>query len=271
MLTRLKSPDNLSFSWAGHSPGVLIHSRDFLLTFILPCCRLLSMEKIKTYLVGGAVRDHILGLDPKDLDYSVVASSFSAMKSWLEDEGYTIFLEHEDFGVIRARKGKQVADYVICRKDGVYSDGRRPDFVEVGTLEDDLRRRDFTINSLAMDESGKVIDLFGGVKDLQYRRLRAVGDPMDRLREDPLRAFRALRFSVTKAMEIDKDLAHAMQVLSVIDSMESVSTDRIRVELGKMFAFDSTASMELLIRTYPDYLRVAVDRGIWFEPTVKGR
>lgn len=231
----------------------------------------MTETQIKRYLVGGAVRDTILGKTPSDRDYTVEAPSFEAMHDWLVEQGHTIFLSTPEFGTIRSRLGKEAADHVLARKEGPYSDGRHPDWVVPGTLEDDLRRRDFTCNALAMDESGEIIDLFGGIADIQRGILRAVGAPMDRLKEDPLRVYRALRFSVTMPLTIENELSYAMRLLSVLGSMESVSTDRIRVELGKMFAFDPIASMNLLVNTYPDYLKLAVERGIWFEPTVKDR
>ena len=228
------------------------------------------MTEIKRYLVGGAVRDIMMGKEPSDMDYTVVAPSFEAMHDWLVEQGHTIFLSTPEFGTIRSRLGKEAADHVLARKEGPYTDGRHPDWVEMGTLEDDLRRRDFTVNALAMDdETGKIIDLFGGSKDLLAKRLRAVGDPMDRLREDPLRAYRALRFAVTKDMTIDPDLERAMRILSVIDSMESVSTDRIRVELGKMLSYSPWGALSLLVDSYPEYLFLAIERGIWFKPTVE--
>lgn len=232
----------------------------------------MTKTEIKRYLVGGAVRDLLLGEKPSDVDYTVEAPSFEAMEAWLVEKGHTIFLSTPEFGTIRSRLGKEAADHVLARKEGPYTDGRHPDWVEVGTLEDDLKRRDFTVNAMAIDdESNELIDLFGGVRDLTNKRLRAVGDPRDRLREDPLRAFRAMRFAVTKDMTIDRDLDYAMKLVFVLDRLHSVSTDRIRVELGKMFAFDGVASMKILLNSYPAYLNVVVGRGIWFKPTTEGR
>jgi tRNA nucleotidyltransferase (CCA-adding enzyme) len=220
---------------------------------------------MKKYLVGGAVRDKLLGLDPHDMDYTCVVESFAAMRDGLVAEGYTIFLEREDFGVIRARKDKDVADFVLARKEGPYSDNRHPDWVEIGTLEDDLRRRDFTINALAEDSEGNIIDLFGGRQHLEYGMLVAVGKAMDRLREDPLRGFRAIRFAVTKGMRIEHDLALAMRHPDTLAGMKATSSERIREELTKAFAHSTLDTLEMLYE-FPEYLDIMSDRGIWLKP-----
>lgn len=226
----------------------------------------------QTYLVGGAVRDQIMGLKPKDMDYAVEAPSFSAMREDLLARGFVIFQEREEFGVIRARKNKETSDYVLCRKEGPYTDQRHPDWVTIGTIEDDLARRDFTINALARNvETGEVLDLWGGVDDIEGSILRAVGDPSDRLTEDPLRGFRAIRFAVTKGFHIDPELAFAMRLVRVLDGLEATSVERMREELGKAFAFDSAKTMRLLVFSFPEYLDIAQERGLWYTPTTAKR
>src|SRR6478735_3634586 len=123
------------------------------------------MTDIQMYLVGGAVRDGLIGKPTKDYDYTVVVDSkfgFSAddayvfMLDELQARGFKIFLDTPEYFTVRAqfpkgdeRRARQTADFVLARKDGPYSDGRRPDWVKVGTLEDDIFRRDFTVNALA--------------------------------------------------------------------------------------------------------------------------
>jgi len=223
---------------------------------------------IKSYLVGGAVRDILLGLTPHDMDYTVVAPSYAAMKFWLEDQRLTIIHEKEDFGLIKARKDGDVADFMLARKEGPYSDHRHPDWVNVGSLEDDLRRRDFTINAMARDDDGNIIDMFQGEKHLDAGILVAVGNPLDRLREDPLRAFRAIRFAVTKGMRIEHDLHYAMQNEEVLGWMTATSTERIREEMTKAFAFDTVGTM-LLLADYRELLDIMVSRGVWLKPVVE--
>lgn len=223
---------------------------------------------MKHYLVGGAVRDELLGVRSKDLDYAVEAPSFDAMREWILKQGMEIFLDRPEFNVIRARRGKEVADYVMCRKDGPYSDGRHPDWVQPGTILDDLARRDFSVNAIAKDAgTGEYIDPWGGRKDLEDGMLRSVGLAEDRFREDPLRVFRALRFAITKNLHISGSLNDAMRLDY---DMDSVSTDRIRDEVGKMFKADTAGSMSLLL-AYPRYLDIIVDRDIWFKATTEDK
>jgi len=136
------------------------------------------MDEIKFYLVGGTVRDTLLGDSPSDIDYAVEAKSFQIMKNFLIDNNYSIYVEKEEFGCIKAKcpKSGEVGDYTLCRKDGYYSDFRRPDSIEPSDIYSDLSRRDFTINSIAQEvcifdppHSTRVkplIDPHGGQKDL---------------------------------------------------------------------------------------------------------
>jgi len=244
------------------------------------------MTDIRVYLVGGAVRDELLGVRSKDLDYSVVVgqvgkspwganTAYDLMRLDLLEKGFKIFLDTPEYFTIRARfpaghvNEKMVGDFVLARRDGPYSDGRRPDWVEAGTLEDDLSRRDFSVNALAKAEDGSIIDLFGGQEDLKDRRLRAVGDPRDRLTEDALRAFRAIRFAITKGFTIDEDLMSAMRTVRVLDALANISAERIKDEMHKCFAFDSVTTMMFMVREFPVYLDVMQSKGIWLEPTMK--
>lgn len=240
------------------------------------------MTNVKMYLVGGAVRDRLLGLPVKDFDYSVVVSdadsietAWTEMRKHLESLGFTIFLETPEYFTIRAKfpeghvNEKITADFVLARRDGPYSDSRRPDWVKPGTLEDDLSRRDFTVNALAEDEDGNIIDLFGGQRDLMFRRLRAVGDAKARLLEDPLRAFRAIRFEITKGFQMDDELRDAIRTVAILDALETVSVDRIRDEMYKCFAYDTVDTVVQLAWTYPTLLHVMDRKGIWLIPSNK--
>jgi tRNA nucleotidyltransferase (CCA-adding enzyme) len=174
--------------------------------------------KYKTYLVGGAVRDEILGRPNKDLDFVMLAPSFNDMRDALLADGCKIFVEKPEYLTIRANHPKLGAvDFACARKDGNYSDGRRPDSTEITTdLVADLSRRDFTCNALAKDvDTGEIIDPFNGRRDIQDKMLVAVGNPITRITEDKLRAFRALRFSVTRSFIMDYPLTQAIRYFSV--------------------------------------------------------
>ena len=218
---------------------------------------------MEIFLVGGMVRDEIMGVASKDADFSVVLNDadmagsddpFDVMRQELIRRGFKIFVETPEHFTIRAQfpKGENEfgvrdADFVLAREEGPYSDGRRPDWVKPGTLFMDQQRRDFTMNAIAKDADGSLIDPFNGVQDIEDRIIKAVGDPVERLSEDALRAVRALRFSVTKGFRIDMSLRFAMQDDAVLDAIENnISDERIQQELSKMFRFDTVASLDAL-------------------------
>ena len=258
---------------------------------------------MEMYEVGGCVRDELLGVRSKDIDFSVVLSDdevrlntsvhgttepFDVMVRKLKGMGFKIFLETPEHFTVRAQFPRELtsanfkvpasvfqmrngltADFVLARKEGTYSDGRRPDSVEVGTLEDDLRRRDFTMNAIAKDNEGNLIDPFNGVQDISDRVIRAVGNPLNRLTEDALRAVRALRFSVTKGFRIDKELEFAMRVESVLDAIEDkISDERISDELSKMFRYDTVASLAAL-QQFPALTRAMFSGRVSLDSTMK--
>lgn len=229
--------------------------------------------KIKFYKVGGAVRDLVMGLKPKDIDYAVEAPSFAAMRAEILALGGQIFLETEKMFTIRAKVPELGAcDYVLCRKDGDYKDGRTPESVTVGTIFDDLARRDFTMNAMAIDmtDTGGLIDPFGGQADIVARVIRCVGNPIQRFTEDKLRIFRALRFAVCKEMAIEQQTSNAMFNLGhdINNNFAAVSTERIREELFKMFLHDSYASFNLLFECYQGLGEIVRQRNIWFKPCI---
>lgn len=217
------------------------------------------MTSIELFEVGGCVRDELMGRRTKDIDFTVVAPSFEDMREHLLSEGFTIHTENPEFFTIRCgvpeghplRGRTKDADFVWARKDGPYSDGRRPDWVEPGTLLDDLARRDFTINAMARDASGLLIDPFYGKHDIDQRVLRFVGDPMDRIREDGLRVARGLRFAVTHELHIQQRTWEAMNSIEGFMSLMSVSRERVREEMERMMASDTLTALALLRRAEP--------------------
>lgn len=229
------------------------------------------MTDIRFFQVGGCVRDGLLGVPTKDIDFAVEAPSFEAMAEAVVARCTKVFTDNdgfvgEKFFTIRGIDPELGAvDFVLCRKDGPSTDGRRPDFVDPGSILEDLARRDFTVNAMALTDGGELLDPHGGQADLEAGLLRFVGDPADRLREDALRAFRALRFSVTKDFTMVPSTAFAIGRMKP-GAFDAVSTDRIRDELHKMFAKDTPKSLSTLIQ-FPIMLEVAFDRGLWLKPT----
>jgi len=235
---------------------------------------------VNLYLVGGAVRDLLMAKQPHDYDFTVEASSYEEMKQYLLDDGFTIFVEHPEFFTIRGRfpsrswkfGGRQMAtrpgDFVLARQDGTYTDGRRPDTVMAGTLLDDLRRRDFTINAIAQDINGEFIDPFNGFDDIKSGIIRAVGSAQDRISEDPLRALRAIRFAVTKKFRIDDELNDVLRSYWIAKAIDSVAIERVREEMHKAFSFDTQRTLAWL--NHYEGIRDAIFGGtLWLEPTLK--
>jgi tRNA nucleotidyltransferase (CCA-adding enzyme) len=229
-------------------------------------------NNIKIFLVGGAVRDTFIGVPNKDKDFTVVAPSFQAMKDMIVAKGGKIFLETPEFFTVRANVPELgSADFVLARKDGAYRDGRSPESVEVGTIVDDLARRDFTMNAIAIDTEDElnIIDPFNGLADIKDGLIRAVGNPRIRFEEDALRMFRAVRFAITKNFRLHTETASAIGRFTP-RQFAGVSTERVREELLKMFQADSFRAIKML-HDFPVLWDVVQQRGIWFKPTVEKR
>lgn len=225
----------------------------------------------KFYQVGGSVRDELMGLKSKDIDYAVEASSFDEMRAAILARGGEIFLETPQYLTIRARVPDLGAcDFVLCRKDGAYSDGRHPDSVEVGTILDDLARRDFTVNAIAKTEQGEYEDPYDGISDIEDRVLQCVGKAEDRFTEDGLRMIRAIRFQVTKNFDT-QGMDHLLKDYTFFaPRLAGVSNERIREELAKMFEANTPLALDLL--NYYDGLRNYIFRDkLWLKPTLEER
>jgi tRNA nucleotidyltransferase (CCA-adding enzyme) len=228
--------------------------------------------RFKTYLVGGAVRDEVMGKPSKDLDFVMLAPSFDAMREQLLADGCKIFVEKPEYLVIRAHHPKLGAvDFAVARKDGLYKDGRHPDSTSIATdLTQDLARRDFTCNAMAKDvDTGAIIDPFGGQEFIKAKVLGSVGNPNARFQEDRLRVFRALRFATCKGFELANDLAAAIAIQRP-HHFANVSSERIREELTKMFAHDGLLAIYYFNR-FPHLWELAQSRGIWLKPTLEQR
>ncbi|KAA0958189.1 CCA tRNA nucleotidyltransferase [Planococcus kocurii] len=181
------------------------------------------------YIVGGAVRDLLLGKAPQDVDVasSALPQQVKALFKRTVDTG----IDHGTVLVLLDGEGIEVTTF---RTESGYSDNRRPDSVEfVLSLKEDLRRRDFTINAMAMTENQEIIDPFGGQEDLQNQIIRAVGNPDERFEEDALRMLRAIRFTGQLDFIIDMKTLHSIRRHARL--IKAIAVERLKSEIDKIF------------------------------------
>lgn len=199
----------------------------------------------EAYAVGGCVRDSILGRTPDDWDITTSATPEECKRLFPRtvDTG----IKHGTVTVLLGGEGFEVTTYRI---DGVYEDGRHPSEVTfTANLREDLRRRDFTINAMAYNERSGLVDIYGGMQDMEDQVIRCVGDARARFDEDALRMLRAVRFSAQLGYRIDEDTGKAIKIMA--PNLQKISAERIQVELVK-----------LVTSPHPDYLRTAYELGI---------
>ncbi|MBR0598183.1 CCA tRNA nucleotidyltransferase [Sinanaerobacter chloroacetimidivorans] len=190
--------------------------------------RTIESAGFEAYVVGGSLRDTLLAKEPEDWDIATSAPMDKILE--LFPDAHVI---GEKFGVVRIREGNITADTAAFRIDGQYSDFRRPDgVIFTANIEEDLSRRDFTINAMAGHPEGGILDLFQGREDLKLRLVRAVGDPAVRFEEDPLRMLRGIRFAAQLDFDLDRNTFEAMKGKASL--LSKVSTERIREEFLKI-------------------------------------
>ena len=186
----------------------------------------------EAYAVGGCVRDCILGKIPHDWD--ITTSALPEQVKALFERTFDTGIEHGTVTVLLHGEGYEVTTY---RVDGKYEDGRHPKEVTfTASLEEDLKRRDFTINAMAYNDTRGLVDLFGGEQDLENGIIKAVGNPTERFTEDALRMLRALRFSAQLGFEIEPATYDAIKTLA--PTLDRISAERIQVELVKLITSD---------------------------------
>lgn len=191
------------------------------------CLDTLRRGGFAAHPVGGCVRDLLLGRRPDDWDIATAAPPETVMT--LFEKTVPTGLKHGTVTVLLDGESLEVTTF---RADVGYSDGRHPDAVVFGkSLADDLARRDFTVNAMALAEDGGIIDLFGGQNDLRERRIRTVGDPGLRFAEDALRMFRAIRFAAQLDFSIEEETWAAIGDLA--GNARYVSGERIKAEVEK--------------------------------------
>ena len=209
----------------------------------------------KVFLVGGAVRDNFLGTKSKDLDFVVMAKDFASMTELVTANGCRVVQSKPEFGTIRAiHPTLGGVDFALPRADSEH-DGRKCKTEQVQTIEQDLARRDFTMNAIAVmcgDENDwltpqwdNVVDPFDGMGAIARKEIQFVGNASERIAEDELRILRAMRFSVTLGFTMSKETADAVMVGEVTNK---VSADRIFTELNKMSEKDSVATVLTLVK-----------------------
>lgn len=206
---------------------------------------ILGRAGFEAYVVGGCVRDSLLGRTPDDWDITTSA---------LPEQVKEVFNRTIDTGIkhgtVTVRMNKNSYEVTTYRIDGKYSDGRHPDEVRFSpSLFEDLKRRDFTINAMAYNDASGVIDLFGAQRDLEKGIVRCVGDPRERFFEDSLRMLRAVRFAALLSFKIEEKTFAAIRTLA--HGLSRVSEERIAAEL-----------MKIILSDHPDYLRKAYEAGL---------
>ena len=205
----------------------------------------LQLHGYGAFAVGGCVRDSILARRPEDWDITTSAKPEEIKKLFRKtvDTG----IEH---GTVTVLLGKDSFEVTTYRIDGAYEDSRHPKEVKfTNRLEEDLRRRDFTINAMAYNDEVRLVDVFGGMQDLNHHRIRCVGDPEERFSEDALRILRAVRFSAQLNFPIEPNTARAVKKLA--PTLKKISAERIRTELVK-----------LLVSPHPERIQDAFELGI---------
>jgi tRNA nucleotidyltransferase (CCA-adding enzyme) len=202
-------------------------------TTVLEIMERLEQAGFRAYLIGGSVRDMLLGRCPKD--YDIATDAVPAQVKALFERAIPT---GERFGTVTVR-GEMDVEVTTFRKDGTYLDGRRPESVQFSkSLFDDVVRRDFTINALARTRAGEVIDHVGGLQDLGRRVIRTVGDPDERFGEDALRMMRALRFSAQLGDGFSIETATLEAISRNAHLILNVSWERIRDELAGILLSD---------------------------------
>lgn len=246
------------------------------------------MSSFKFYEVGGKIRDELLGLESKDVDYVVVPNEnvlaignakliFLLLHEELVESGFEIFLFTPECYTIRAKfpKGHRyegVADFVMARKEIGYVPGTRIPIVEPGDLYDDLSRRDFTVNAIAKDpDTGEIIDYFGGIEDLKTGIIKTPLEPIISINDDPLRILRAIRFCITKGFYLSSELFDVINCFDYNSKMHVVSEERIREELYKCFKCSTPQTLWYLRGFKALFEYIFNETNLWLKPTNEHR
>lgn len=200
----------------------------------------LNSNGYEAYIVGGCVRDSLMGIIPHDWD--ITTSALPEQVKALFNHTYDTGIKHGTITVLLDKIGYEVTTY---RVDGIYKDNRRPSTVTfTRSLDEDLIRRDFTMNAIAYNDTTGLVDIFGGMADIENKIIRGVGKSSARFDEDALRMLRAVRFSAQLGFDIEEETYAAIK--NKADLIEHISKERIREELLKLLAGRHVSRMPLL-------------------------
>ena len=208
----------------------------------------------EAYVVGGCVRDSLLGIEPHDWDICTSALPEQVIEVFKEYKVLLTGLQHGTVTIIIDTEPFEITTYRI---DGEYEDNRHPTKVEfVSNLELDLMRRDFTINAMAYNDKNGLVDLFGGIEDIKNKVIRCVGNPDERFTEDALRMLRAIRFAVRFNCAIDKETMCSL--LAHKSLLKNISVERISSELTKTLSYPNDIKSAMLMMTLIELLKIVV-------------
>ena len=226
---------------------------DFFDKNVIAIMKLIEKNNFSVEIVGGAVRDYILSLkDSKiksnniDFDLATNASTEEIKKIFID---HKVILDGEKFGTVKVLLDEKLYEITTYRIDGSYRDKRRPERVYfTNEIKNDLSRRDFTINAIAMKSDREVIDFFGGMDDIENKIIRCVGNPEERFEEDYLRMFRAIRFAVSLNFNIHEETSNAIK--SIVNNREElfnlISNERKYKELKVILRENAIRGFQLL-------------------------
>lgn len=240
------------------APVLLDRGAEFLIS-------LFERGGFSVYAVGGCVRDFLLNRRVSDIDLAVSASPRQS-KTILESNGIQCVETGAAHGTVTAVLGGRSYEITTFRTDGAYSDNRRPDSVSfVRDINADLSRRDYTINAMAYNPKSGIIDLYGGMADLERGVIRAVGNPDKRFSEDSLRIVRGLRFASQLGFDIEAETAQAMLKKSPL--LKNIARERMTAELLKLLSGESAASVlekykSVVLCMSVEFPRLVAD-GLW--------
>lgn len=217
----------------------------------LKAMELIEAANEEAYLVGGCVRDILCNMIPNDFDLTTSATTEKLLEIF---NGYTVIPTGIKHGTITVLIEGEQLEITTFREESGYSDGRRPDRVVFSkNIIDDLRRRDFTMNSIALNSDGKLVDPFGGFSDIKGKVIRCVGNPVERFGEDGLRILRAIRFSAVFGFSIENETSKSVHKLKYM--IEKISAERIRTEFNKILL---SAKPSNILREYIDVICVFI-------------